>query len=184
LVGGAAVTAAVIAVRGLETWKRQLVGNARYDVARRMLRTTYELREAIEKVRNPFMSSGELDTAWKVTGLSEAERSSNKVQAQAYQTRWESVSKVRTEFLTVLIEAEVLWGRTIRSQADGLLDSAGELFVALIEYLNPGRYSSDERFRRMHETVFGNPDRKDEFSTKITEAIEKIETEMRPHLKV
>ncbi len=56
MIGGAAVTTAVVAVKGLDAWKRQLVGKAAYRVAQRVLMTAYEAMDAIRIVRAPSLS--------------------------------------------------------------------------------------------------------------------------------
>jgi hypothetical protein len=65
----AAVVGVVIAYAGLQTWKAQLKGRAAYDVARATLRGALRVRNAIESVRAPFISVGEMHHAFKETGI-------------------------------------------------------------------------------------------------------------------
>jgi hypothetical protein len=58
MTGIATIAAAVVATMGLHTWKRQLFGNSNYELSRRLLRSAYRLREAIQFVRNPLMLAG------------------------------------------------------------------------------------------------------------------------------
>ena len=46
--------AAIIAGMGLYTWKNQLIGTAEYELAKRILKATYRLRDTLENVRNPI----------------------------------------------------------------------------------------------------------------------------------
>jgi hypothetical protein len=48
LLGTAALVSACAARRGLRTWERQLVGTARWDVARRLLRQVYAVRDSLQ----------------------------------------------------------------------------------------------------------------------------------------
>src|SRR3989304_91489 len=61
--------AALVAIKGLQTWRRQLKGTADYDLAKRLLKAAYRLRDALQAVRNPFMSSGEVQYAIKEVQL-------------------------------------------------------------------------------------------------------------------
>ena len=54
LVAGAAVAAAIMAWKGLTTWRRELHGKAKHEVARQMLRATYKVRDAVHHVRHPI----------------------------------------------------------------------------------------------------------------------------------
>ncbi|OQY20711.1 MAG: hypothetical protein B6I35_10155, partial [Anaerolineaceae bacterium 4572_32.2] len=55
----AALVAATVAIMGLRTWRKQLRGKTEYELARRLLRSVYRVRDAIRIVRNPFISSAE-----------------------------------------------------------------------------------------------------------------------------
>lgn len=59
LVGGG------VAIYGLISWKRQLKGKTEYELARRVLRAVYRLRDAIRGIRNPLQSTGEIEHSLK-----------------------------------------------------------------------------------------------------------------------
>src|SRR3954451_15902945 len=63
ITGIAALVAAVVAVRGLRAWKRQLAGNASYELAKRVLASALKVREEIRNVRNPIIFAGEMQRA-------------------------------------------------------------------------------------------------------------------------
>lgn len=143
----AAIVAGYVGIRGLGTWRRQLRGNTEYQLAKTMLTSVYELREAISGVRNPFMQySKEPDLPQdKLKELSQREREWHAL-AQAYQRRWEPVPKAMAKLDANLLEAEVVWGPEIRTKANPLNRLTGELLLALQDHLearNPdGRYES------------------------------------------
>ena len=70
ITAGAAITAAVVAVKGLRAWKKQLRGKTDYELARRCLKAVYRVRDAIRMVRNPLQSSEEIAVAVKEEGPS------------------------------------------------------------------------------------------------------------------
>jgi hypothetical protein len=61
----ASITAGIVAIIGLQTWKKQLKGKTEYELAQRLLMAVYKIRDAIYYVRNPFMSAGEINQALK-----------------------------------------------------------------------------------------------------------------------
>jgi hypothetical protein len=132
--GSAAIAATVIAALGLKTWKRQFHGNANYDVARRLLRATYRLRETIRSLRAPFISTGKIIAARKATGQEDA--SEDRSEAIAYQVRWQKVSDARVQSEAELLEAEALWGTAIRERGDGLVQCLGTLYASIIRWVS------------------------------------------------
>ena len=57
ITGLSALTAAIIAILGLQAWKKQLKGKTEYELAQKYLRAIYKIREAFAWVRNPYQSA-------------------------------------------------------------------------------------------------------------------------------
>lgn len=176
----AAITAACVAVKGLSTWRRQLQGNAEYEQARRLLRATYEIREAVRYFRNPFMSSQEQAAALDEEGIAPQNASTQESRAAAYQVRWKRVAAAHVTFSAELLEAEALWGEKITQASNTLLDLIRDLNVAIRQWLS-GRDLGPERFDYIYDAVFDGRD-ESEFTTNLNSAIADMETELRPHL--
>src|SRR3972149_3543256 len=66
IIAGAGV---YFAASGLSTWRDQLHGRTEYDLARRYLRSTYKVRDALQRVRSPFMFGEEMMAALKMEGI-------------------------------------------------------------------------------------------------------------------
>lgn len=188
-----AIVAMYVAIRGLNTWNRQLKGGIEYDLTRRLLRCTYRLREAIKLVRNPMMFNNELpnppdDEAQKMSsqqlryfGLS-----------TAYQGRWNKVSSARDDLQTELLEAEVIWGKSIYEQFEPLFTLQRELFTDIHSYLmvcNPdqnddSRHAMSEIRRKRREVLYDTSSfEADPFSEDVEKTIVSIEAFLKPHLK-
>src|SRR3569833_3419445 len=137
----AVVVAAGVAVKGLHAWKRQLHGNANYELSRRLLRGAYKVREAIRSVRAPFMSLGEMNAAIRAAGLEgsvqnpDSETNFDKAESVAYQARWDKVVQAQLEFAADVLEAEVVWGPMIREKAEPLAKCTAKLNVALAQWV-------------------------------------------------
>jgi hypothetical protein len=183
--GGAAVTAAIIAVKGLKTWKRQLLGNTNYDLARRFLRATYKLREAIRYVRMPFMSAAEIIEARKAVGLSvDTDTLGGKENERVtYQIRWRKLSDALVEFNAELLESEALWGKNIRARSELLLKCVGELNGAINEWLRSRTHLNEARDIEVVAIIY-DAGESNSYSDRLGSAIEAIENELRPHLKL
>jgi hypothetical protein len=59
--GGAAVTGAVVAWRGLEKWRAETVGKKKYELAAAVLADFYEMEEIIRVSRGAFVLAHEID---------------------------------------------------------------------------------------------------------------------------
>jgi len=187
LTGIAAIIAAVVAWKGLQTWKRQLLGNANYDLSRRLLRATYRLREAIRWVRNPYMSVGEMDSAMKAAGLEDSSpnRPDDRAGDLAYQARWRKVVDAQLEFAAEILEAEVLWGPEVRQRAETLASAIGELHFALSRYLSRRQRPLDAATdAKITGIIYEGGEESTAFSDRLKAAFEGIEAEIRPHLKL
>ncbi len=62
MLSGAAITGAVVAVKGLGTWQRQLKGQSEYELSRRILVALFKYRDAITGVRHPAMWAYEMSS--------------------------------------------------------------------------------------------------------------------------
>ena len=184
LTGIAAAVAVGVAIAGLKTWKRQLHGNTEYDLARRLLRATYKLREAINFVRAAFIPAGETDKALEDAGLKDAPVAEREKRAQelVYQARWKPVIQARIEFDAELLEAEALWGPEMQPLGLAVKQCMGELVAALQRYLSHRMPDDLERYQAIHDIVFGSED--DEYTKRLQVAIAAIENSLRPHLKL
>jgi hypothetical protein len=188
-----AIVAMYVAVRGLNTWNRQLKGGVEYELTRRLLKCTYHLREAIKLVRNPIMFNNEIpnppaDIAGEMTrdqkryyGLSEA-----------YQARWNKVTSARDGLQTELLEAEAIWGKVIYDQFEPLFSLQRELYSDVHSYLtvcNPAehedsKHAMSEIRRKRREVLYDTSSfEPDPFTDDVEKAITDIETFLKPHLK-
>lgn len=188
-----AIVGSYVALRGLNTWNRQLKGGVEYDLTRRLLRCTYKLREAMKGVRNPIMFGGEIPSPPEEEGKKmSAEERRYYGMSQAYQLRWDKVSEVRNEHQTELLEGEVIWGKVIHEKFEPLFALQRELFSDVHSYLvvcNPSEHEDSRRAmseirRKRREVLYsGLGEEPDPFSEDVEKAITNIETFLKPHLR-
>jgi hypothetical protein len=178
-----------IAWKGLETWRAQLQGTTEYELARRLLRATYRVREEIGRVRHFYMDPvSEASSAAKVLGREiTGEGGMNQAQMLAYEGRWKRLMDARTDFEVEELEAEVLWP-TAKADCRPLHLCMGKLYAAMRSYMRELQRPNDRRGaaeRKYHEVVFdaSEEDNPDAYAKSLAEAVERIEQLCRPHLR-
>ncbi|MFC2023950.1 hypothetical protein ACFLT5_04365 [Chloroflexota bacterium] len=186
----AAIVAGYVAVAGVNTWRKQLTGKTEYEVARRLLRATYALRDAIRSVRSPFMSGGEIASAMERVGIEPEPgqvQTPLPVRRAAYEERWKEVTDALSTLSAEAFEAEVLWGEGVTSALTPLRGAVNVLHANLLIHLDTDSFAPripqvpDDR-PTIEAVVFGHYDLSDEFGTKVLDAVAKVENFVRPHM--
>jgi hypothetical protein len=193
LTGVAALTAATVAILGLQAWKKQLKGKVEYELARRVLRAAFNVRDAIRLVRNPVQMGGEIERAVKEAGIDvdpETRESRAKSQAAVYQGRWKKVNQSMSELDIELTEAEVSWGPEIQNRAKPLRECIGKLVSKIwlyIDNLEQPRDQTDSNERKeIRQVIYlqsEDPD-KDTFASEVNRAVDNIAEFLTPYLKI
>lgn len=142
VVTGAAAVGAVVAVLGLDAWKRQLKGQAEYDLAKRVLRLLYQYRDAIDAFRNPAMWNYEMPEPpeEEAAGMT-PDQIRYYGRQKAYQARWSRIRDVRAELYPELLEAEVLWDDELNALLKPIWKLENDLYFAVqddLEVSKPG----------------------------------------------
>ena len=188
-----AVTGAYVAFQGLRTWEQQLKGSVEYNLARRILKLTYRLRNAIKQTRHPMMLSSEMSLPPddKAQTMSQAQVSYYGI-SKAYQVRWEKVSNVIEELNADLLEAEALWGNEAKNIFDELYKLINELNMVIYYHLkamNPDDTEDNRRawsniYRKKRDILYDTLEQGgDQYSKDFSEAIIQIENYLKPHLR-
>lgn len=184
----AALTTASVAVKGLKNWNRELKGKAEFEAARSLIRATYKLRDQVEMCRSPLFSNNEFPCHTSDIGRRTPQEQEYEWR-HAYNARWQLVWGALQEFDASTLEAEALWGSSIRGKTDELRQCLQELRGAIETFL-ADKASAGENFRLNKElceqitsTLSRFSRERDKFSGKLLDAITAIESELRPHLK-
>ena len=187
-VGLAAVVTAIAAWSGVERWKKELQGKADFEVARSFIKATYQLRDAIEVCRSPWLAAAEFpDSYIKSEGL-HSTKEEGQAMAHVYGNRCDKVSKCIQEFDAATLEAEALWGGSIEEKAKALRKCVSELRAA-IESVIRDAYSGGQNFisdpefaEQINKIVTSAKGPENALTKKINSAISEIESNVRPHL--
>jgi hypothetical protein len=181
-----------VAVRGINTWRHQLMGTADFDLAKRLLTATYRLRNALESVRNPLITAEEFANAIKETHLDIKPEDPNfraASTASVYEIRWRPVVEAYQAIELEAVEAEAIWDKEARTATSTIRKSVITLYNALGQVLEdmqsqttpfPDKQSLEAN-RRIVFSMALEPD-KDPFLKELNPAINAIEDLARPHL--
>jgi hypothetical protein len=191
--GAAALIGAGVAVAGLRTWRAQLRGKTEYELARRLLRGVFEIRDQVASVRNPFISGEEMAAAFKEVGVEPKEGDmmrDKRTNGFVYQQRWKGLSKALSDVRVDVLEAEVLWGEPVRDADKALRFCIAELNVSLTMYLRamnderPMSKQIGEQIEKYSKVIYQLSDdpAEDLFTGKVSDAVKRFETLLRPHL--
>lgn len=192
VLSSAAITGAVVAVKGLGTWQRQLKGQSEYELSRRILVSVFKYRDAINGVRHPAMWAYETPSPPEEEA---ARMSREKIRfygtSKAYQARWDKVQTERTSLYADLLEAEAIWGAELKELFKEVYNLEHELFTRIrhyVELINPDTdEASKDAIRNIdkkaRDIMYDNlSDEPDEYKKDLIAAIEKIEKYLKPKL--
>lgn len=187
----AAILTVLVAWKGLNTWRRQLFGKTEYALVRRLLRYTYQYRDAIQQVRVPYMFGSEMAnlTEEEAEKMNTEEIHHYNLQ-KGYERRWDFISKAKVNLEPALLEAEVLWGKNIRDKFSKLFHNESVLAGNLMSYFystDPKRSrhykEKEEAMNKRDAIIFAMADeKKDSFYQGLLRDVNEIEDFIRPYL--
>jgi hypothetical protein len=188
----AAVVGALVATKGLSTWKRQLKGQSEYELSRRILVTVFRYRDAISNVRNPAMWAYEMpspsaDESKEMT----PQQISFYGTSKAYQARWEKVQIERTNLYPDLLESEAIWGDELKQLFKELFKLENELFTCVQNYIHQINPETDEIYKKAimdikfkrRDILYGDfSEEGDDYKKDFQSHVNKIEKYLKPKL--
>ncbi len=186
----AGVATAIVAIKGLSTWNRELRGKASFDVARSLAKSAYKVRDKLQQSRSPLLSAHEFPAEYHEGGLKKTPEQKANGYAHVYSNRWLPVGEAMQEFDASTLEAEALWGSPVRNATSQLCKAVREVNVAIDAFIsNAGAggedFSTDREFgKKMRSTVSALPsDATNELNIKLAAAVQAIDNLLRPHLR-
>jgi len=165
--------AVVIAGLGLNAWRKQLKGTTEYELAKRLLLQVYQLRDALQYTRHPFLMLGEAgdipdDLPWEVA---------------AYNNRWKAVREAMVELNAMSLECEVIWGTPIVDLMGNLRSHVATLRNA-VELFNTTKLDptfKEDFTKEVRDTLYSRGD-DDHYNTQLKKLITQFEDYAKPHL--
>ncbi len=106
-----AVAAVIIAGVGLHTWKMQLKGTAKYDVARKLLKSVYNVKYAIEALRSRHMTITKEETPPD----SDFRNAHSLAIEKVYQSRLNYLNQLMIDYEDKQLDAEIILKNNLNS---------------------------------------------------------------------
>lgn len=186
LVSIAAITATIVAIMGLYSWKRELHGREKYETARNLIRATFELREEIRVCRSENTYNSEFPKEYVVRDDPDEDE---KAWVYLYKNRWDPVSKALINYDLAAIESEILLSEKLNLKIEQLRSCVDRLYKSIHTYIynksTEGKFfhDDDEMAKSVYEDIWIMRGETDVLSIKFLDAITGIENEIRPYLK-
>jgi len=156
----AAVAGVVIALFGLRGWRDELHGRADFELARRVMRSVYEVRNRIRQMRTV-------------------------VSTESFETRYERFNSKAGELDSELFEAEVLWGDTLHGPKESLKERVSTFRLALSDRYDEknGFELTETRHQELNAICDGYGRKNDRFDEETERTVSEFEEALRPYLK-
>lgn len=177
-----ALTGVIIAYKGLEKWKQELVGKSNYDTAKSLLRATYQTRKAIHQLRRNLILKEEYNYLEK---LSEVE-----IFQSAFNKRLQILDDAVLNLDEYIVEGQALWGKDIEATFSILKLLIEKLRLSIDSYINlinePTIDKESIEFLELKAIIFHVPmldNAHGSFAHALYIAFKEIEDKIRIHLK-
>jgi hypothetical protein len=189
LLGGAATVTAIVAVVGLQNWRRELKGRTEFETAFRFIKSAYKLRDELHICRSPLIRMHEFPEGYFGSDTQNTAEENAQAWAYVYKNRWEPVWSAVQDFDAHTLESEALWGSDVKKRAEKLRACVAELNTSIDAIINDKQsggedFKSDPEFgQQMRSNVSATRKDDNALTKQISDAIESIEDAVRPHLK-
>lgn len=150
VVSVATIGATVVGYMGLVKWRNEESGKADFDLARRVGKSVYRMRDVLKDARRPATFGYEYPDT-----ISRDDKSQHgKVWAHIFNARFEPVRDCAIDIQSLRNEAEALWGPEIVRKLDRLLAQVQRLHVAMGTYVRNeeaqgAHFENNQRFSEM-----------------------------------
>lgn len=164
----------IVAYNALKVWKNQLRGTDKYNLLKKLLKSTYKFEEEVKSVRNPMVSYNqtEVDKSSKID-----------VEKDIYNKRFNRLVKEYLELKSLQMESKLHWDKSKIDELFNPLQSiVGEfrggiwMFFHIKESDNPKEIEKsvrDENYKLIYDV--SSKDKLDDFSQKVNNIVKNIE---------
>lgn len=174
---------AYAAIRGLNTWRAQKIGQIQVDAALKLVRAAVATRDALRSARAPMIWAYEFPEGYRGTNSQEVSRGTS----FALENRWTHVREAREQLDTARVECEAIWGSTVNDAVREMYATSNEWVFAARHHVqrianaNPGKPTTldDEK----EAILFNYQIKGDQFAARIDSAFALIEKAVYPALQ-
>lgn len=189
----AGIWGAIVAHRGLTTWREQIHGKATFEGAREFLRLSLKLQHEFSAARSAWIDAGETAAAAEKEGMGpvpaspgspDYDKFMNEAMLAAYRARYDRLATSFNELYAASLEAEILFGATIR-------DHVKTLKFLVFKYEHAIRRQAAQLATSTPNQAGHEPDPAltshgdgDEFDKAVAKQVTSIRNLLMPHVRV
>jgi len=181
------VIASIVAIYGINSWRKEMVWKRKYELAEEVLSLFYEARESIEVIRSPFGHTGEGKTRKRKENETE-EQSEILDRAYVIYERYENVKTPFNKLQSLKYRFMAIFGQEKGLPFDDLTKLLNKLFFAsykLERHWNDQGTTkfTEEQFQKhidkmekYEEIIWSDYGEPDQIKDEINKIVENIET--------
>lgn len=173
----AAAIGAIVAYKGLIKWKEELKGRSNQETANLILIATFNVRKAVHKVRNNWISPDEYPST---QNISEAEKYTH-----IFKQRWEILDSALQELESAKVHGQALWGKDFENNFDKLNDVIYELNSSINNFLEMiAKKTTGDELLKFKRIIFHVPildGAHDSYAGRLYKAVKHIEDAVRKY---
>lgn len=179
----AIVTASIVAICGINAWKKEFQGKRKIELAEEVLALFYEARDAIGAIRNPFGYQGEGSTR-KPQGNEPPEQKNARDRAYVVYERYQKRQKVFNKLHSKRYQFMARFGNEKAKPFEDLRMIVIEIQISasrLAEiWSEPAFGEEDKKERKEHESIIWSVGKDDPIKPRMKKVISDIEAICRP----
>ncbi|MDB5050106.1 MAG: hypothetical protein JWO30_3177 [Fibrobacteres bacterium] len=185
------LTGMYFAYRGLLVWRAQMTGKDKYEVAKNLLTTIYNVREKIGYLRSPMFMGGEIEAGMKkhfpdhpFNFYDQSAEDEKMVERAVMAGRWSKVRAVLLEYQVIKFVAIVHWDKPIENAFRRFEKVINGLKIRVDMLPRLDKNAQDGSKEKFNDYIFGLEDEAtDKFGIEFNASIEDIKAIIRPALK-
>lgn len=190
IVSISSLAVALFAYRGLNRWQEELKGKSEYQLAKNVLQSVYEVRDAFKSVRNTAIYSYEYPTELVLKSGHVAQEDKAEATMHVYYERFKRLDAAFAKLEDLFLQALVEWGSEKQDLIVDMRKQRSELLVAIQTLIDGYRkadsnswMTKEERKRQTCVLYYtGENSKHSEFSDEINVAVNKFDKWLRPHI--
>jgi hypothetical protein len=189
LTGLAALTADVVAILGFKTWKKQLYWKTQYELAQRLAKAAYKIRDTLNETLRVFaVEVGGRPLPTENINPDNVVTFMNRMRP-LYQQQLQEIQAAFTELDSVLLESEAIWGSAVKDGLKPLQDFAFRVSSKIRSNLDTMEklrmnYDQEELCKEYKRMIINFVMVTPSFQIEFIDALRKVENFLKPYLKI
>lgn len=168
------IIGASVAIIGLSTWKKQIVGSLKLQTVHNLLRATYHLRDEIALLRRPML----------FFGVTIGDDNYQKHVIDLYNKKFDKIFDARAQIETYLRDAEVLIGDQVSKEYASIFKKVNVLHMNIdfyIQSISPNPEAEDYA-GRYDKWIINSRTSGDKYGEEFSAILKGIEEFLKPYI--